>query len=115
MLIVPQIKMTEYYFFSPAINKGPVMIDLIDYTKLVGFRTILGLAKENEIDTVYVRFASEDKDRKFDCMKPSDMLNLKYIIGERNHHIVGWRLHHHHRNEHNLAIANEIMNSTEMI
>ena len=91
------------------------MIDLIDYTKLVGFRTIHGLAKENKIDTVYVRFASEDKDRKFDCMKPSDMLSLKYIIGERNPRVVRWRLHHHHRNEHDLAIANAIMKSSEEI
>ena len=91
------------------------MIDLIQYTKLVGFQTIRGLVKDNEIDTVYVRFACEDKDCKFNCTKPSDMLNLKYIIGEHNPYIVGWRLHYHHRNEHNLAIANEIMNSSEKI
>ena len=115
LLIVPQIQITDYYFLSPAINKGPVMIDLIDYTKLVGFRTITNLAEENEIDTVYVRFANEDKDRMFDCLKPSDMLSLKYIIGERNPRIVGWRLHHHHRNENDMAIANEIMNSSEKI
>ena len=87
------------------------MIDLIQYTKLIGFRTIVVLAEENQIDTVYVRFASEDKDRRFDCMKPSDMMNLKYIIGKRNHRVVGWRIHHNHRDEFDLALANAIMKS----
>ena len=93
----------------------PTMIDLIQYTKLIGFRTIVGLVEDNQIDTVYVRFAWEDKDRKFDCMKPSDMLNLKYIIGERNPRVVGWRLHHNHRDEFDLALANAIMKSNEEI
>ena len=111
-LIVPLI--TDYYFFSPVITV-PVMINLIQYTKLIGFRTIVGLVEDNQIDTVYVRFAWEDKDRKFDCMKPSDMLNLKYIIGERNPRVVGWRLHHNHRDEFDLALANAIMQSNEEI
>ena len=66
------------------------MIDLIVYTKLVGFQTILCLVEDDEIDTVYVRFACEDKDRKYDCLNPSDMLSLKYIIQKRSHRVVGW-------------------------
>ena len=30
------------------------LIDMVNYTKLVGFKTIQGLADDNEIDTVYV-------------------------------------------------------------
>ena len=89
------------------------MIDLIVYTKLVGFQTILGLVEEDEIDTVYVRFACEDKDCKYDCLNPSDMLSLKYIIRKHSHRVVGWRLHHHHRNEFDRALANAIMNSND--
>ena len=51
------------------------MIDLVDYTKLVGFRTIKGLVEDNKIDSVYVRFANENEDRMFDCNKPIHMLN----------------------------------------
>ena len=87
------------------------MIDLVDYDKLVGFQTILNLAEENLIDTVYVRFAYENKDRMFDCMKPTDMSNLQDIIAERSHGVIGWRLHHHHREDKNLALANEMMES----
>ena len=93
----------------------PVTIDLTQYTKLIGFWTIVGLVEENQIDAVYVRFAWEDKDCKFDCMKSSDMLNLKYIIGEQNPKVVGWRLHHNHRDEFDVALANAIMKSNEGI
>ena len=75
------------------------MPDLVDYTKLVGFRTIKGLATENEIDSAYVRFANEDEDRMFNCAKPTHMLDLEDIIASRNPIVVGWRLHHHHRSE----------------
>jgi hypothetical protein len=71
--------------------------------------------EDNQINTVYVGFTWENKDRKFDFMKPSDMLNLKYIIGEQNPQVVGWRLHHHHRDEFNLALTNAIMKSNEEI
>ena len=89
------------------------MIVLIDYTKLVGFQTILGLVKDDEIDTVYVRFACENKDHKYDCLNPSDMLSLKYIIQKHSCHVAGWRLHHHHRNEFDRALANAIMKSND--
>ncbi len=91
------------------------MIELIQYTKLIGFQTIVGLEKNNKINTVYVRFAWEDKDCKFDCMKPSDMLNLKYIIGKLNPWVVVWRLYHRHRDEFDLALANAIMKLNECI
>ena len=81
----------------------------------VGFRTITLLAEDNDIDTVYVRFASEDEDRMFDCAKPSDMLSLKYIVSSRNSDVVGWRLHHHHRHDNDLAVAEAVMNSDENI
>ena len=89
------------------------MVDLIVYTKLVGFQTILCLVKDGEIDTVYVCFACEDKDCKYDCLKPSDMLSLKYIIRKYSRHVVGWRVHHHHRNEFVRALANAIMKSND--
>ena len=73
------------------------MINLLSYNKLVGIRTIQSLTEEKEIDTVYVRYAYEDKDRMFDCTKPIDMINLERIIRERTPVVVGWRLHHHHR------------------
>lgn len=85
------------------------MIDLVDYTKLVGFRTIQGLAEDNEIDSVYVRFANENEDRMFDCNKPSQMLDLRDIIASRNPLVVGWRLHHHHRNDKNEKVAKQLM------
>ncbi len=93
----------------------PVMIELIQYTKIIGFQTIVSLVKNNKIDTVYVHSAWEDKDRKFDCMKPLDMLNLEYIIGECSPQVVRWRLHHHHRDKFNLSLANAIMKPIEYI
>ena len=100
-----------HLFFCSTIYTDPVMIDLVDYAKLVGFQTILNLAEENLIDTVYVRFAYENKDRMFDCMKPTDMLNLKDIIAERSPRVIGWRLHHHRWEDKNLALANAMMKS----
>lgn len=88
------------------ISAEPVLIDLVNYNKLVGFRTINALATENKIDTVYVRYAYETEDRYFDCNKPSHMSELKYIIGIRDPLVVGWRLHHHHREEKFLAATN---------
>ena len=55
-------------------------IYFINYTTLVGYETIKALAAENEIDTVYVRFADEDDDRMYDCMKPTHMHTLKKIF-----------------------------------
>ncbi len=71
--------------------------------------------KDNKINTVYASFVQEDKYQKLDGMKPSDMLNLMYIIGEHNPWVVEWRLHHHHRNEFDLALANASMKLNEYI
>ena len=68
-------------------------------------QTIDHLAMDNKIDTVYVRYADEDEDRMFDCLKPSDMLELEYIITERSPSVVGWRVHHMHREEQNFALT----------
>lgn len=68
-------------------------------------QTIDHLAMDNKIDTVYVRYADEDEDRMFDCLKPSDMLELFNIITERNPSVVGWRVQHNHREEKNFALA----------
>lgn len=84
------------------------MIDLVHYTKLVGFRTIHALAEDNEIDTVYVRFANENEDRMFDCTEPTQMLHLRDIIASRSPLVVGWRLHHNHRDDQNEKAAKEL-------
>ena len=85
------------------------LIDMVDYTKLVGFKTIQGLADDNEIDTVYVRFADENEDRMLDCAKPTNMNTLRDIITSRDPIVVGWRLHHHHREEKNEKVARSLM------
>lgn len=90
-----------------------VLLDLVDYTKVVSYSTIKSLAARNEIDTVYVRFADEDNDRLYDCMKPTDMKHLHDIIKSFDSCVIGWRLHHHHREERNLAIAKSIMEREE--
>ena len=89
------------------------MIDIADYTKLVGFRTIKGLAENNKIDSVYVRFANENEDRMIDCNKPTHMLDLRDIIASRSPLVVGWRLHHHHRNDKNEKAARKLMEQDE--
>ena len=89
------------------------MIDLVDYTKLVGFRTIRELAEDNKIDSVYVRFANENEDRMIDCNKPTHMLDLRDIIASRSPLVVGWRLHHHHRNDKNEEAARKLMEQDE--
>ena len=86
-------------------HPGIPLINLISYNKLVGMQTIDHLAMDNKIDTVYVRYADEDEDRMFDCLKPSDMLELFNIITERNPSVVGWRVQHNHREEKNFALA----------
>ena len=98
---------------KPHDSLEPVLIDLVDYNKLVGFRTIVALYGEDKIDTVYVRYADEDVDRAFYCMKPSDMKNLKYIITNRDPSVIGWRLHHHHFERKNLAAARSMMKNDE--
>ena len=52
----------------------------MDYTKDEDFATIKRLTLKGIIDTVYVRFADEAHDRGYDCSKPSEMTELKYII-----------------------------------
>ena len=84
------------------------MIDLVDYDKSVSFETIMRFTEANEIDSVYVRFANEDDDRMFDCNKPTHMLNLKDIIASNHPLVVGWRLHHHRRNEKNEKAARKL-------
>ena len=83
-------------------------IYFINYTTLVGYETIKALAAENEIDTVYVRFADEDDDRIYDCMKPTHMHTLKKIISGRDPGVIGWRLHYHHREEKDLAYSKSL-------
>ncbi len=95
--------------------KDPVLIDLVDYTTLVGFKTITALYEENEIDTVYVRYANEDEDRRYDCAKPSHMEQLEYIISNRDENIIGWRLHHHHWEKKNLAAVKALLQHDEEI
>lgn len=90
------------------------MIDLVDYTKLVGFRTIKGLAEDNEIDSVYVRFANENEDRMFDCNKPTHMLDLRDIIASCSPLVIGWRLQHHHRNDKNERAAKKLVEQMRM-
>ena len=85
------------------------VIDLVDYNKTVGFLTIKRLAAERQIDTVYVRFADEPRDRMYDCWKPSDMKELRDIIAGHYRNVVGWRLHNHKREEKNIAAAKAIM------
>ena len=84
------------------------MIDLVDYDKSVSFETIKRFTEVNEVDSVYVRFANEDDDRMFDCNKPTHMLNLKDIIASNHPLVVGWRLHHHRRNEKNEKAARKL-------
>ena len=55
-----------------------------------------------------MRFADEDDDRMYDCMKPTHMHTLKKIISGRDPGVVGWRLHHHHREEKDLAYAKSL-------
>lgn len=102
-------------YFTSLYQPGIPVINLISYNKLVGMQTIDHLAMENKIDTVYVRYADEDEDRMFDCLKPSDMLDLSNIITERSQSVVGWRVHHNHREEKNFALAKSmsIMTSDE--
>ena len=85
------------------------MIDLVDYDKSTSFETIKRFTEDNEIDSVYVRFANEDEDRMFDCNKPTHMLDLKDIIASHHPLVVGWRLHHHRRNDKNERAARKLM------
>ena len=85
------------------------MIDLVNYDKSVSFETIKRFTEDNEIDSVYVRFANEDEDRMFDCNKPTHMLDLKHIITSRHPLVVGWRLHHYRRNDKNEKAARKLM------
>ena len=94
-----------HFYFTTLYLVSVQTIDMIRYTKYIGYRTIVALAKDNEIDTVYVRFADENEDRMYDCAKPTDMNILKEIIAFRHPLIIGWRVHHHHREEKNLAAA----------
>ena len=73
------------------------VIDLVDYTKDEDFATIKRLTVKGMIDTVYVRFSDESHDRGYDCWKPSNMKELKYIIAGNHPRVVGWRLHNHKR------------------
>ena len=84
-------------------------IDLVDYDKDTGFQNIEKFAADNEIDSVYVRFANEDEDRMFDCNKPTHMLDLKDIIASNHPLVVGWRLHHHRRNDKNEKVARKLI------
>ena len=81
---------------------------MINYTTLVGYKTIKALAAKNEIDSVYVRFADEDEDRMYDCMKPTHMHTLKKNISGHDPGVIGWRLHHHHREEKDLAYSKSL-------
>ena len=85
----------------------------MDYTKLVGFCTIKGLAEDNQIDSVYVRFANENEDRMINCNKPTHMLDLRHIIASCSPLVVGWRLRHHHRNDKNEKVARKLMEQDE--
>ena len=89
-------------------------IDLVDYTKDEDFATIKRLALKGIIDTVYVRFADDSHDRGYDCLKPSRMKELKYIIAGNHPRVVGWRLHNHKREAKNMAVAKSIMNEDEI-
>ena len=93
------------------------LIDMVVPLNLAGFKTIQGLLDDNEIDTVYVRFADENEDRMLDCAKPRDMNTLRDIITSRDPIVVGWRLHHHHREEKNKKVARSLMKrvSTKVI
>ena len=77
------------------------MVDLFDCNKLARFDTIKRFTEDNEIDSVYVCYTNEDDNRMFDCSKPTHMLDLKDIIASNHPLVVGWRLHHHRRNEKN--------------
>ena len=89
------------------------MIDLVDYSKLCGFQTIKKLAEDNKIDSVYVRYVNENQDMMIDCNKPTHMLHLKDIIASRSPLVVGWRLHHHRRNDKNEQAARKLMEQDE--
>ena len=89
------------------------IIDLVDYTKDEDFATIKRLALKGIIDTVYVGFADELHDKGYDCWKPSNMKELKYIIAGNHPSVVGWRLHNHKREAKNIAIAKAIMKQDE--
>ena len=89
------------------------IIDLVDYTKDEDFATIKRLAVKGMIDTVYVRFADESHDQGYDCCKPSNMKELKYIIAGNHPRVVGWRLHNHKREAKNIAVAKSIMKEDE--
>ena len=89
------------------------MINLVDYTKLIGFHTIKELSEDNKIDSVYVRFANENEDRIIDCNKPIHPLDLRDIIASRSPLVVGWRLHHHHHNGKNEKAARKLMEQDE--
>ena len=97
-----------FYFFSE--NE---VFNVVDYTKEVTFDAIQDLFEKNCIDPVYVRFLNEDKDRMFDCFKPTDMINLKNITEWKNEVIIGWRLHHHRREDKNVALAKRILKGDE--
>ena len=85
------------------------MIDLVDYTKDEDFATIKRLTLKGFIDTVYVRFADEAHDRGYDCWKPSEIIELKYIIAGYHPKVVGWRLHNHKREAKNMSVSRSIM------
>lgn len=79
---------------------GP-LIDMVDYTKATSYHTICLLARDRDIDTVYVRFASKDQDDCFHCENPSHMNILKWIINSDGPNVIGWRCHNHKRITHN--------------
>ena len=93
-----------YYFYSFA-----AIIDLVDYTKLTRFLTVKQLAAERKLDTVYVQFANEDRDRMYDCQKPSNMEELRDIIAGRYRNVVGGHLHNHKKEFKNITAAKAIM------
>ena len=88
---------------------------MVDYTKDEDFATIKRLTLKGIIDTVYVRFADEAHDRGYDCLKPSEMIELKYIIAGYHPKVVGWRLHNHKREAKNVAVARSIMKQDEKV
>ena len=106
--MILNIIFSSFYFFSEN-----VVFNVVDYTKEVTFDAIQDLFEKNCIDSVYVRFLNEDKDRMFDCMKPTDMINLKNITEWKNEMVIGWRLHHHRREDKNVALAKRILKGDE--
>ena len=104
-----------FLFYVTATNYSRISYShIININKLIQWdNNNRANGNDNDIDTVYVCFACKVKDHKYDCLNPSDMLSLKYIFRIRSCHVVGWRLHHHHRNEFDRALANAIMKSND--